>query len=51
MNVYEQAEALLRARLVTAAGKVRRNAEAVISATSTGSSPPQPRKPSSYERN
>ena len=30
MNVYEQAEALLRARLVTAAGKVRRNAEACV---------------------
>ena len=30
MNVYEQAEALLRARLVTATGKVRRNAEACV---------------------
>ena len=30
MNVYEQAEALLRARLVTAACKVRRNAEACV---------------------
>ncbi len=30
MNVYEQAETLLRARLVTAAGKVRRNAEACV---------------------
>ncbi len=30
MNIYEQAEALLRARLVTATGKVRRNAEACV---------------------
>ncbi len=30
MDIYEQAEALLRARLVTAAGKVRRNAEACV---------------------
>jgi hypothetical protein len=30
MNVYEQAEALLRARLVTATGKVRRNVEACV---------------------
>src|SRR5918997_5548520 len=30
MDIYEQAEALLRARLVTTAGKVRRNAEACV---------------------